>query len=559
MKTVSLFLVFLHLSISAATADELSLKISDGSDWAMPAGKWTENEAGETHFSSPDGPIDEALAFYKPLAWRDVEIECDFKILPGHGDAGIVLRAQDVQHYYVIHFPLNGQAYRTRNFWVAISKVDNASGWTRCLKLGAIPGVTSEVDTWHHVRAKMAGDEIQVWVDGRGFEPVRDSTFKTAGRFGLMGFYQPRFKNIVVRGTSEPTQQWDENIKLGKNWFTIFPTGSWQRMCSITRAPNGKLVMLIPSPGKPPVLIDSDDNGRTWRMLAELPGPFLQSGNNAHGGVLHATKDKLVLFSAVHNKKQILRAESNNSGKTWSELAEAKITGLPADCSHFYPYNPMIQTRDGTWLWPAYVEGYGKMNDAEIAAAESEMKQYLHYALNRFGFVLRSKDNGQTWSVSSMHGPASGESVHQRNWLMNPPDDGGCEASIAQLTNGEIVAYSRPEVATTMWETRSTDDGNTWSSWARSAVPGWASAMVCTKSDALLLGHRMPGNCVHLSRDGGLNWDQGTRIETSLWSQGVMIEVEPDLVLYVYMDNWESSLRGQFMRVTQNGLEPVAR
>jgi hypothetical protein len=110
-----------------------------------------------------------------------------------------------------------------------------------------------------------------------------------------------------------------------------------------------------------------------------------------------------------------------------------------------------------------------------------------------------------------------------------------------------------------MWETRSKDDGRTWSSWTRSAVPGWATALVCTKSGALLLGHRMPGNAVHLSFDGGLNWDQGTRVETSLWSQGIMMEVEPDVVFYAYMDNWESSLRGQLMRVTKHGLEPLPR
>ena len=67
----------------------------------------------------------------------------------------------------------------------------------------------------------------------------------------------------------------------------------------------------------------------------------------------------------------------------------------------------------------------------------------------------------------------------------------------------------------------------------------------------------MPGNAVHLSLDGGLNWDQGTRLDTSLWAQGVMMEVEADVVLYVYMDSWESSLRAQLMRVTKHGLEPV--
>jgi hypothetical protein len=38
---------------------------------------------------------------------------------------------------------------------------------------------------------------------------------------------------------------------------------------------------------------------------------------------------------------------------------------------------------------------------------------------------------------------------------------------------------------------------------------------------------------------------------------GSMIEVEPDLVLYAYMDSFESMMRAQFIRVTAMGLEPL--
>ena len=38
---------------------------------------------------------------------------------------------------------------------------------------------------------------------------------------------------------------------------------------------------------------------------------------------------------------------------------------------------------------------------------------------------------------------------------------------------------------------------------------------------------------------------------------GTMYEVEPDLVLWVYMDNWGGDARAQFIRVTKDGLEPA--
>ena len=37
---------------------------------------------------------------------------------------------------------------------------------------------------------------------------------------------------------------------------------------------------------------------------------------------------------------------------------------------------------------------------------------------------------------------------------------------------------------------------------------------------------------------------------------GAMVEVEPDVVLYVYWDSYESRMRAQRIRVTPAGLEP---
>jgi len=40
---------------------------------------------------------------------------------------------------------------------------------------------------------------------------------------------------------------------------------------------------------------------------------------------------------------------------------------------------------------------------------------------------------------------------------------------------------------------------------------------------------------------------------------GGMVEVEPDVVLYVYFDSHESLMRAQFIRVTREGLVPLRR
>jgi hypothetical protein len=72
-----------------------------------------------------------------------------------------------------------------------------------------------------------------------------------------------------------------------------------------------------------------------------------------------------------------------------------------------------------------------------------------------------------------------------------------------------------------------------------------------------MIATRFPGLAIHSTRDDGKTWDEGTYIDTSIWAMGSMIEIEPDLILFVYMDSWAGLLRAQFIRVTLEGLLPV--
>jgi len=83
---------------------------------------------------------------------------------------------------------------------------------------------------------------------------------------------------------------------------------------------------------------------------------------------------------------------------------------------------------------------------------------------------------------------------------------------------------------------------------------GWLNAL-----GVLLVAHRLPGCTIHASHDDGVSWDTGTQIDSAIWVMGSMIEVEPDRVLYVYWDSFESSMRAQFIRVTPRGIVPEAR
>ena len=151
---------------------------------------------------------------------------------------------------------------------------------------------------------------------------------------------------------------------------------------------------------------------------------------------------------------------------------------------------------------------------------------------------------------------------------MGPDHEGkqidGCldltEPCGAEMGDGRIMALARPIYSPWMWETWSSDGGRTWGAVLRGPFPGYATPnMLRTSSGAVLVAHRLPTMTVNLSLDDGCTWDQGTLIDTGLWCMGCMVEVEPDLVLYLYIGSRGNGgpMRAQYLRVTPQGLEPA--
>ncbi len=118
----------------------------------------------------------------------------------GHADVGLIVRAQDPTHFYVIHFPQCGQAFRAQHFWAAVSKADG-SGYLRILKLAHVRRVASNpFGLQHKARVKVTGDRIQVWVNGHPAIDIRDETYKS-GRIGLAGFKKFFHGKVTIQGT----------------------------------------------------------------------------------------------------------------------------------------------------------------------------------------------------------------------------------------------------------------------------------------------------------------------------------------------------------------------
>lgn len=546
------------------------LKIGDGRDWAFVNSQWSDTGAGGI-VGSPVGDGDGwqryVFAFNQAQAFSDVDATFTVQLGdPGKdatADLGFIARAQDPTHYYLIHFPQSGQSARGQHFWAALSVADG-SGYLRMLKLELVRRVASNpTGLAHRARVKLTGDRIQVWLNDHPALDVRDSTYQQ-GRVGLAGLNAFSLGKVFVSGTKVAAGPWNENVKQVKNWFTPFPDVGGQQQfngrpgrhgeVSLTKAPNGDLLCAFtsaftqamfdaPSNIKP-YLGRSSDSGKTW--TAE-PAPQNMNGS------IHLLKDGRLVSIDVWNGRGTW-SESRDNGRTWTNVA-------PIEPTEPWPHDPktmgslsQLELRDGTLL--RFVYG-GHSSSSE--------------PVNKWGathtqaFSIRSTDGGKSWSF-----PVSLDATGRKD--MGNLDL--TEPVSFETSDGRIMSLIRPIYSPWMWETWSSDQGKTWTPCVCGPFPGWApSQAVRTASGVAMFPTRFPGLTLHHTRDDGMTWDNGgggTYIDTSRWAMGALVEVEPDLVLFIYTDHWidmsnarnsghPAKLRAQFIRVTADGLMPVRR
>jgi len=512
--------------------DSTTLKVGDGSGWMFVNSKWSDTESGGisgARTGDGDGWQGYCLAFHKAKAFTDVEATFTAQMNAGHADIGFIVRAQDPTHYYLIHFPQSGQSYRAQHFWAALSVADGL-GYLRVLRLEHVRRVASNpFGLAHQARVKVTGDRFQVWLNGHPALDARDATYQQ-GRVGLAGFATFSHGKVVVTGTEVSAGAWDESIKQVKNWFVPFPNaGGQQGGASLTKTLNGDLLCAFTGGGQRK-LGRSPDGGKTWTVE---PAPRNMDGD------IHLLKDgRLVSITVSHGKGSW--SESPDHGKTWTNAT-------PIERSGTWPKDPekidtgwQLALQDGTLIrfglgrhstWSEPVTKWG--------------------AVHCQAFAIRSADGGKTWST-----PANLDGTTRNDMgNLDLTEPVGFETQ-----DGRIMCLIRPIYSPWMWETWSHDQGKTWTPCVRGPFPGYApSAMVKTASGVVVFPTRFPGLTLHHTRDDGMTWDDGgggTYLDTSIWAMGSLVEVEPNVVLFIYMDSWNNKLRAQFIRVTPAGVSP---
>jgi hypothetical protein len=560
-------LFILIVSGHAQTPLAVTLDIDDASQWRFLGGDWERKDDGVLY--PPDRMHLHSRAFFIDKAFDDVTVEFDYFASyreNGAGNAGLILRAQDGGRFYWVHLPWGGQAYRAKNYWAGLA-VLNGDEYVRNVKLAYVPNVASETARWYHVKVEAIGSRIRVWVDGRRALDVTDDTYRS-GFIGLAGYGYYGFRNVTVRGEAVATPAWDD-AGLTEAWASPSKTnvrkpaielpelaGSHMPTACIT--PNGDV--LVVGTGK---MIRSRDKGRTWGPAVDVH-PNLGNLSDYRDTLFTTPDGRLLLMryrvrGAGHpDAPVIVFSESKDNGHTWLGTPESyfvqfagrvEATGWPVQPATLETYGPLIQTDSGVWL---------RLLMGGVTAPGGMREQVQTWgAIQCRAFAVRSTDQGATWSTAieidrpTAYARKRGEFVGSLD--MTEPTG---------VAIGEkVMVLVRPIYSTHMWQCWSYDEGATWDTAVRAPFPGYAQSMIRLKSGPILCAHRFPNYSINVSHDDGVNWDEGTIIDYPGWAMGSMLEVEPDVVLCIYIGpmgvylGWP--LRAQRIRVTPQGLVPL--
>ena len=492
------------------------------------------------------------FAFNRTLCTRDCRARFEIKLRP-HSDIGIILRAADASHFYVLHFPNCGQACRAQHFWVAFSRMDGR-GYLHLVKMDMVRRVPSNTDIWLPCQVSLTGSRIDVAIGDYGTFAASDETYGGAGHVGLYSYGGGLIRKVEIEPAAEPAI-WNAGIRQKKNWWHPLPSAEevWQQPIDIKRFADGELLLLLNIPvglsqgedaRATPHLSRSTDDGKTW----SAPEPFTPAGTlSAWGGVrLHLTPLRRLLLYVPEREGRTVY-ESTDRGRTWGKPVHSNLHVGPPSETPVQQLSPhgFLNLEDGAIL-------------AFLLAAPQDMPKghniWTWGGTHCEAFCARSDDDGITWSDPvQLDNPGNNS---EGNPLRGNLDM--TEASAVQLVSGRIMAFTRPCYSPWMWESWSDDGGRTWGPCVRGPFPGYAAPnMVRTSSGRLVLASRLPALTINCSPDEGRTWDQGTLLDGALWAMGSMVETAPDIVLYGYWDSNSSLMRMQRFRVGSEGLQPL--
>lgn len=554
-------------ALSAVTVSDRWQFLSDLGEMRPPYRKGTKGEA------ALDWGHTMAIASDRCLA--EETIEGDFHV-GLEANAGILFGAQDSGRYYTLQIPRWGQLWRARTLWACLCKADG-SGYLRNLSMMLVPHVPCHADAWYHLKVERRGNRIRTWIDGVKGPGVVDDTYGP-GRAGVTGFTKYTVRHLKIDGRVVDGSEWRSGDFRGQPWFVPVPSDDrtvLQSTAELLRISDDELMMMLceqtfDADGKSatrlrPML--SRDNGRTWAPHGQgmrdtvRCAPWGLRWFVPRPGVIRAFELGSALIGGAScpplpDDALLAWRDSADKGLTWSAPRPCRLMGdwnrdifRPDTWNHIYG---STRLRDGALL-ALILHRYTK-----LFAMVPQRGQGTWGAEFAQPYVSRSEDDGMSWSQPV---PMDNAALHDGG-EPDGPHGGFSETAFAELPGGRVVAHARPFAAPFMWRTHSDDGGRTWRLVTYEPFSGAGGPqLVCTRSGYLVSVKRGPALCMHLSADGGVNWDEGTIIDYPVSFNGQLLEVEPDVILVVYPESMgetrPSHVRAQLVRIAPDGPAPL--
>jgi len=187
--------------------------------WAASAGNFAVAPAGSTHVLRQSSTAGESGAAYN-VDWTDQAIEADIRPTQFNGADrwfGLVARRTDAQNYYYVTFRSTGN--------ISIKRMVNGE-FSTLHGFGNVPGGVVAGRNYR-VRSEAVGDQLAVFVNGKGVIHVKDTTLKH-GHPGVAG-YKTSFDldNVMLTGGTRTLLRADGPIS---SWTTVPSpnrTGTW--------------------------------------------------------------------------------------------------------------------------------------------------------------------------------------------------------------------------------------------------------------------------------------------------------------------------------------------
>jgi hypothetical protein len=394
-------------------------------------------------------------------------------------------------------------------------------------------------DDSHTYRVRMAGSDVQVFVDGelaidgqgKLTQPAEGG--RNAVQFGAgsprdtgealwetMRFQMRRAEPVKIEVPQVPGL----DVQVGET--VMIKPGAWYP-CAF-RFADGRLAVgsgsFLPQTGR-----WSEDGGRTWQ---DGPASPANAAVELDGGEVVSlgfwTKRR------PDGRYSLEQRRSLDGWRTFTEETSVLDIPLSVPCggdggpdevnAGFLMDHGIIRLRNGNLMATMYGNYKGDTARSEGYGEPGFVKYRT--------IVVSSSDGGRTWAdpITVGYDPKIGQ-------------EGLCEAALARAANGEVICVmrsgGRPGIPPTpLYVARSADEGQTWSGPEPVADKGVWPNLCVLGNGVLVCTYGRPGNELVFSDDNGKTWKGAFAYGRGTWgltsSYNSVVPVGPDTVLVVY-------------------------